>query len=59
MAALEEALAQAAARSSAARRAGDYDNADYWAGEVDNIQARITIRDHNAEWAILADNRHG
>ena len=59
MAALEDDLTRCAQRSSDARRCGDYDTADYWAGEVENLQARITIRDRDATWHALVDNRHG
>ena len=59
MAALEEDLTRAAAKEAWHRKIGDYDNADYWRDEAENIQARITIRDRREQWTALADNRHG
>ena len=52
-------LERMALNESAARRAGNYDLADYWRGEAERESDRLERERREHEWHSLVDNRHG
>lgn len=53
-------LSRMALNEAAARRAGNYDLADYWAGEIERESDRLEREAKASEWDVLKGHpEHG